>query len=277
MNTIQRLDTQLTNRVYTFALSEATSDLYQEANELVLRGFSRYTEKNQTINPDLKSLKGLSENYMVIVSERHRNNVNISSNQKEIFSVMSISKGSLNDAKSFLPSGNIIFSKNMNGKTQYLYEILGVRNDQVSEVGNFVCLDKNNHSLVRTSEGFEAFFNALRVASIWCYQSGVMVSTAIMKPSLHRLVSKTMGIPYEAAPLQINLDAHFPDGRSVREFVDHIPGYMKLGTPDQPLLYYMTAERFYKYMNSRWMILRAQMLSLMLKGKDLVWSSPNAV
>ncbi len=276
MNPIPRLDTRLTNRVYTFALTETTSDLYQEANQLVLRGFSRYTAKNQAIDPDLKSLKTLSDNYMVIVSARRRKNDNVPINQKEIFSVMSISKGSLSDTQSFLPSGNIIFSKNSNGQTQYLYEILGVRNDQVSEVGNFVCLDRNNHSLVRTSEGFEAFFNALRVASIWCYQSGVKVSTAIMKPSLHRLVRKTMGIPYEAAPLQINLDAHFSSGRSVQEFVDHIPGYMKLGTSDQPLLYYMPTDKFYKYMNSRWAILRAQTLSLMLKGKDLIRSAPNA-
>lgn len=59
----------LSKRVRTFAIpSVPLSDLYQDANELVLRGFRRYAGTDKYLDITLKSLQQPSEDYLIIVS-----------------------------------------------------------------------------------------------------------------------------------------------------------------------------------------------------------------
>src|SRR5688572_18524438 len=127
MAATQDLTIQLSNRVTSFLLSDVSaSNYFEEANELVLRGFSRHTAKGKVIDSSLKSLRKPSDSYGVIVSLRE----NVASGKREIFSVMTIARGTKAETtieKDLPPLGHIVFSLNRHSETVYLHNILGVK------------------------------------------------------------------------------------------------------------------------------------------------------
>jgi hypothetical protein len=259
------LSTRLSHHVLTYAFSSGMPQAaFEAASNLVIRGFSRYAAPDKPFDPELKKLSPPSSTYLIIVSF-HPTQHGQKPTDYTLFSVMSVARGAIHSGLPYPPMGHIVFSRDSLGETTFLHSLLGIRFDEITEIGNFVCLDENGQSLINTADGFEAYFNSAQLAAIWAWQTDSKVSSAVMSPRVHHVSRFVTRARYHDSSLQPNPTVAFPNGTTVQSFIDNIPGYIKLGTPKQPHLYYMLTSDFHKQLTSRYTVIRAHALARLLR------------